>query len=82
MLSCSITLALFSGICYTTYIGCKEFGGCEVGGKKSRGPPANNRHTFRFTSKPGEKVVFVAVKSPLVECDSFEKEIGDAGCVG
>jgi len=63
-------------------VGCKEFGGCEVGGEKSRGPPANSLHHIRLVSKPFEKLVFVAAKSPLVVCHSVEEELGGHCCAG
>ena len=46
-----------------------------VGAEEPRGPAASNLHRFRLLLDPGEDHFFVALLFPLVEYNSFEKEI-------
>ena len=63
------------------YIACRAAGGSEVGAKKSGDPSTSYFHHFRLVTKPGEKLFFGALQSLLIACDSFDEEVGDAGCV-
>ena len=55
--------------------GCMVAGSCMVGAEEPRGPAASNLHRFRLLLDPGEDQFFVALLFPLVEYNSFEKEI-------